>query len=179
VGRKVRQVLVSPASTATRVKAWAATNEGLAELTLSVEEPFEPAIAQVSIQLHVPPAIAGDDVLSLAVSPEGRVFAGTSRGFSALGEEGPALKAAPWSLPSETVQALLFERRGTGAAARDVLWAGTSSGLIRYDVTLDIATRFGVEEGLPADDVRSLAWAPDGKTRYLGTTRGLASYAGP
>ena len=96
----------------------------------------------------------------------------------ALDEEGPALKAAPWNLPSEAVQALLFERRGTGAAAHDVLWAGTRDGLIRYDVTQDIATRFGTEDGLPANNLRSLVRAPDG-TRYLGTALGVASYAGP
>jgi hypothetical protein len=177
-GLKVRQVAISPASTATQVKAWAATNEGLAELTLSVEAPFEPATAQVSTLLHVPPAIPGEDVLSLALSSEGRVFAGTTKGFSALDEEGPALRAAPWSLPDEAVQALLFERRGSGAGARDVLWAGTGNGLLRYDVTLDIVTRFGTEDGLPADGIHALARTPDG-TRYIGTTGGLARYAGP
>ncbi len=176
-GLQVRQVVVSPASTAAQVKAWVATDEGLAELTLSVEEPFEPATAQVSTLRHLPPAIPSEDVLSLALSPEGRVFAGTSKGFSALGEEGPALKAAPWNLPDDTVRALLFERWGGGEAARDVLWVATGNGLIRYDVTLDIPTRFGTEDALQASDIRSLARGPDG-TRYIGTVSGLASYAG-
>lgn len=177
-GIKVRQVLVSPASTATQVKAWAATSEGLAELTIPVGGTFEPAFAQVSLFLHVPPSVPGEDVLSLAMSPEGRVFAGTSKGLSALGEEGPALRAAPWNLPDDVVQALLFERTGTGASARDLLWVGTRSGLVRYDVTQDIPTRFGAADGLPGEDIRSLGMAPDG-TRYIGTARGLATYSGP
>ncbi len=177
-GLKVRQVVISPVSTPLQVKAWVATNEGLAEVTLHGEDALEPAIASVSTLLHVPPAVPSEDVLCVAVSPEGRVFAGTSKGFSALGEEGPALKAAPWLLPDDGVQALLFERRTLGTATRDLLWAGTRSGLVRYDIALDIPTRFGAEEGLPGEDIRSLAVAPDG-TRYIGTARGLATYAGP
>lgn len=177
-GLKVRQVVISPESTPLSVKVWVATNEGLAEVTLHAEDVLEPAIATVSTLLHLPPEVPSEDVLSVAVSPEGRVFAGTSKGFSALGEEGPALKAAPWGLPDDGVQTLLFERRVMGTATRDLLWAGTRSGLVRYDLAQDIPTRFGLDDGLPGEDIRSLALAPDG-TRYIGTARGLATYAGP
>lgn len=177
-GLAVRQVVISPVSTPLQVKVWAATDAGLAELTLRGEDVLEPALVSVSTLLHLPPEVPSQDVLSVAVSPEGRVFAGTSRGFSALGEEGPALKAAPWSLSDDTVQVLLFERRVIGTATRDLLWAGTRAGLVRYDIELDIPTPFRAEDGLPGDDIRSLALAADG-TRYIGTARGLASYAGP
>jgi hypothetical protein len=174
-GREVRQVVISPASTPSQVKAWAATSEGLAELTVRVEAGFEPALAPISVELHGPPGIPDEDVLSVAVGPEGQVFAGTRRGFGAPGRPGPLLREAPWHLPDEEIQALLFERQASGA--RDVLWAGTKEGLVRYDVTRDIVTLFGAGEGLPDADVRTLLKGPDG-VRYFGTARGVASYGG-
>jgi PKD repeat protein len=177
-GVQVRQVLASPASTARELKLWAATSEGLAELTLTVETPFEPAVALVTSVLHGPPALPDEDVRSLALSPEGLPYAGTIRGWGAPGRAGPALKAPPWSHPDEQVQALVFERRAVGGQVRDVLWAGTRRGLIRYDLGLDIATRFGVEDGLPNEDIRALSLTPEG-VRLIGTASGLAVYAGP
>lgn len=174
-GREVRQVVISPASTASQVKAWAATSAGLAELTVRVEAGFEPALAAVSVAIHRPPGIPDEDVLSVAVGPEGQVFAGTRRGFGAPGRPGPVLRDAPWHLPDEEVQTLLFERQASGT--RDVLWAGTRDGLVRYDVTRDIVTHFGTGEGLPHAGVRALLKGPDG-VRYFGTERGVASYGG-
>ncbi|QSQ24682.1 PKD domain-containing protein [Pyxidicoccus parkwayensis] len=178
-GREVRQVAVSPLSTRTHVKIWAATSAGLAELTVQADDDdFEPALAEVTVALHVPPEVPDTDVLSVAVGPERQVFAGTRRGFSALGRPGPALRAAPWSLEDEQVSALLFERRTTGSGTRDVLWAGTKAGLVRYDVASDIVTRFGTNEGLPSPDVRALLMTPDG-VRYIATPKGVARYAAP
>ncbi|MFP2907492.1 hypothetical protein ACLESD_21075 [Pyxidicoccus sp. 3LFB2] len=118
------------------------------------------------------------DVLSVAVGPEGQVFAGTPRGFSALGRPGPALRGAPWALPDETVHALLFERQASGTGSRDVLWAGTGRGLVRYDIQADIVTLFTEREGLPDPDVRALLAGPEG-VRYIGTDKGVATYSGP
>ncbi|WP_164020700.1 PKD domain-containing protein [Pyxidicoccus trucidator] len=177
-GREVRQVVFSPASTAARVKAWAATSAGLAEVTVQVEDAFEPALAQVRVTLHVPPAVTDEDVRAVAVSPEGLVFAGTGKGFSTLGRPGPALRDAPWSLPDEEVQALLFERQSTGTRTRDVLWAGTRRGLVRYDLQSDIVTLLTEQEGLPDADVRALLAGPEGG-RYIGTSKGVATYSGP
>jgi PKD repeat protein len=177
-GVQVRQVLASTASTPRALKLWAATSEGLAELTLTVETPFEPAVALVTSVLHGPPALPDEDVRALALSPEGLPYAGTPRGWGALGRLGPALKAPPWNYPDEQVQALVFERRVVGGQTRDVLWAGTRRGLIRYDLGLDIATHFGVGDGLPNEDIRALALTPEG-VRLIGTASGLAVYAGP
>ena len=177
-GREVRQVAISPASTSTRVKAWAATATGLVELTVLVEAPFEPALASVTVVTHLPPEVPDEDVLSLAVGPEGQVFAGTRKGFSALGQPGPLLSEVPWELPDEEVRALLFERQPTSTGTRDVLWAGTREGLARYDVAADIVTLFREVEGLPDAEVRALLAGPGG-VRYIGTAHGVASYAGP
>jgi hypothetical protein len=177
-GREVRQVVLSPASTPSLVKAWAATSEGLAELTVRVEAAFEPALAPVSVVLHGPPGIPDEDVLSVAVGPEGQVFAGTRRGFGSPGQPGPVLRDAPWHLPDDEVRALLFERQDAGSAQpRDVLWAGIKGGLVRYDVARDIVTLFSPAEGLLDGDVRALLKGPDGM-RYAGTARGVAGYGG-
>ncbi|MCP3143758.1 PKD domain-containing protein [Pyxidicoccus xibeiensis] len=176
-GREVRQVVLSPASTATQVKAWAATSTGLAELTVHVEDDFEPALASVTVAMHLPPQVLDADVRAVAVGPAGQVFTGTRRGFSALGQPGPALRDAPWALPDEEVHALLFERQPSDAGMRGVLWAGMKDGLVRYDVERDIVTRFGAQEGLPAAKVQVLVAGPDG-TRYIGTSHGVAKYSG-
>ncbi|MBJ6762068.1 hypothetical protein JGU66_14945 [Myxococcaceae bacterium JPH2] len=177
-GFAVRQLVLSPSTSGPFVKAWAATPEGLAEVTLRVEQPFEPALASVSVVMHVPPEVPDVDVLSVAVSPEGQVYVGTRRGFGALGQEGPALRASPWNLPDEQVQALLFERHPVaGAAPVDVLWAGTRNGLVRYDLARDIVTPLGTQDGLLDADVRALATRPEGG-RYIATARGISRYEG-
>ncbi len=177
-GVPVRQVLVSPASSARALKLWAATAEGLAELTLTVELPFEPAVALVSSVLHGPPALPDKDMLAVAVSPEGLPYVGTTKGWGALGQPGPVLKSPPWNFLDEQVQTLLYERRTENGQVRNLLWAGTRRGLIRYDLGLDIATCFGLEDGLPSEDIRALGVGPQG-IRYIGTATGLATYAGP
>ncbi len=174
-GREVRQLAISPLSTPERVTVWAATSGGLAEITLWAEEDFEPGLATVAVVLHASPAVPDDDVLSVAVGPEGQVFAGTRKGFSALGLPGPALRDAPWGLQDEEIRALHFERQAQTPPARDILWAGTKGGLLRYDVTADIVTHFGVETGLPDPDVSALLVEPHGSL-YIGTARGLARY---
>ncbi|MFP2960158.1 hypothetical protein ACLEPN_20615 [Myxococcus sp. 1LA] len=174
-GREVRQLVIAPGSTAERVTAWAATSGGLAEITIWGEDDFEPGLAEVTVKLHTPPDIPDDDVLSVAVGPEGQVFVGTRKGFSALGQPGPALRNAPWGLMDEEIRVLHFERQAVDASTRDILWAGTKSGLVRYDVTADIATHFGPEEGLPDPDVSALLVASD-DVRYVGTARGLVTY---
>ncbi|MBL0697082.1 PKD domain-containing protein [Comamonas sp. JC664] len=175
-GREVRQLVISPVSTPRHVTAWAATSGGLAEITLWEEEDFEPGLATVSVVFHTPPAVLDDDVLSVAVGPEGQVFAGTRMGFSALGQPGPALRNAPWGLQDEEVRALHFERQHAGSGvSRDILWAGTKGGLVRYDLTADVVSHFGTEEGLPDPDVGALLVTSE-RLRYVGTAQGLVTY---
>ncbi|MGZ3459532.1 MAG: hypothetical protein ACXU86_13645 [Archangium sp.] len=102
----------------------------------------------------------------------------TAKGWGSPGQPGPALKSPPWSFPDEQIQALAFERRTVGGQLHDLLWAGTRRGLVRYDLGLDIATRFGAEDGLPSEDVRAIGLGVDG-ARYIATEEGLAVYAGP
>jgi ligand-binding sensor domain-containing protein len=57
-------------------------------------------------------------------------------------------------------------------AAGNQLWIATGSGLYKMDPENGRARRFSLSDGLPSEDVRALAPAPDGI--WVGTTKGLA-----
>ncbi len=57
-------------------------------------------------------------------------------------------------------------------AAGHQLWIATGSGLYRMDPESGKTRRFAASDGLPSEDVRALAPAPDGV--WVGTTKGLA-----
>jgi ligand-binding sensor domain-containing protein len=178
-GSRVNAVVLSPLSTAVQVKAWVATDKGVAEVDIAAAAPFDPATAAVVVTWHDTPQVRDSDVRSLALSPEGKVYAGTVTGFSEVGfaSLGPSLRAAPYNFPSEFVQALLFERRSIAGVEHELLWAGTRNGLVRYDLAVGIASRLSTTDGLPSNDVRSLALGPGG-VKYLGTAAGLGRYSG-
>lgn len=60
-------------------------------------------------------------------------------------------------------------------SAGQALWIATSAGVFRIDPASGRTRRFTVSDGLPSDDVRALAPAPDGV--WVGTTHGLAVIA--
>lgn len=68
-----------------------------------------------------------------------------------------------------TVRRALAVAGGTGEAA---LWIATSGGVFRMDPKTGRTRRFTLSDGLPSEDVRCLAPAPDGA--WIGTARGLA-----
>ncbi|MHB8878604.1 MAG: PKD domain-containing protein [Myxococcaceae bacterium] len=176
-GARVGQLALSAQSTASLVKAWVATDEGLYEVDIAIATPFVPAVAAVAVTLHEVPEVRDNGVLSVAVSPGGTVYAGTRKGFSALGGAGPLLAAPPYLFPDENVQALLVEQRVSASGVDIVVWAGTRSGLIRWDPAVNIPSRLTTADGLPGDDIRSLALGPGG-VKYVGTASGLGRYAG-
>jgi len=57
-------------------------------------------------------------------------------------------------------------------AAVGALWIATDGGVFRVDPDRGRTRRFTLGDGLPSEDVRALAPAPDGV--WIGTTRGLA-----
>jgi ligand-binding sensor domain-containing protein len=61
-------------------------------------------------------------------------------------------------------------------AAAGALWVATDAGLFRLDPASGRAHRFDLADGLPSEEVRSLAPAPDGV--WVGTRRGLVVVAG-
>lgn len=175
-GARIRQIIISPLSTATSVKLYAATDQGVGTVTVTIASPFDPVTAVTAEALRTD--VPDTDVLSLAVSPEDKLYAGTIAGFSEVGATGPALRGPPYNFPDEEIQALLFERRTIGATSRDVLWAGTRNGLIRYDLAVKIPSRLTTLDGLPGNDIRSLKLGPTG-IKYVGTASGIGKYDGP
>ncbi|HMA41287.1 MAG TPA: two-component regulator propeller domain-containing protein [Gemmatimonadales bacterium] len=61
-------------------------------------------------------------------------------------------------------------------AVGGALWIATDAGVYRMDPATGRTRRFGLEDGLPSEDVRALARSPDGV--WIGTTRGLAVITG-
>ncbi|MGH7613307.1 MAG: two-component regulator propeller domain-containing protein [Gemmatimonadales bacterium] len=57
-------------------------------------------------------------------------------------------------------------------AAAGALWIATGGGVLRVDPDGGRTRRFTLGDGLPSEDVRAIAPAPDGV--WIGTTRGLA-----
>jgi ligand-binding sensor domain-containing protein len=68
-------------------------------------------------------------------------------------------------LPGTWIRRLLVTRRA--------LWAATDAGLLRVDRSSGALQQLLMRDGLPSDDVRALAPAPDGI--WVGTTRGIAA----
>lgn len=175
-GAQVRQVVVSPLSTASSVKLYAATNRGVATVTVTVATPFDPATAITTEAYRTD--VPDTDVLSVAVSPEDKVYAGTVAGFAEVGSTGPALRNPPYNFPDDQVQALLFERRMISGVSHDLLWAGTRNGLVRYDLAVKVPSRLSTADGLPNNDILSLRLGSTG-IKYVGTAAGIGKYDGP
>jgi ligand-binding sensor domain-containing protein len=93
----------------------------------------------------------------------------------------PGGKAGVTWLPDDLTATTSVEAQagsGFGAAvyrllaAGKQLWVATGAGLYRMDPENGRARRFSESDGLPSEDVRALAPAPDGI--WVGTTHGLA-----
>lgn len=120
---------------------------------------------------------------ALALGPDGVWVAGAAA--SGVGQSGRS--GVTW-IPSDLSATTPVEPppaagAGFGAAAvrrllalSGALWIATDAGVFRMDPATGRTKRFGLEEGLPSEDVRALARAPDGV--WIGTTRGLAVIAG-
>jgi ligand-binding sensor domain-containing protein/heat shock protein HslJ len=64
----------------------------------------------------------------------------------------------------------LNQIRSLAFALDGSLWAGTGSGVVRWDLATDTHVRYATADGLVSDDVTDLAFAPDGS--LWATTRG-------
>ncbi len=176
IGLKVRAVAIAPAL-AGLVRVWAGTDSGVAELVLQFSGAFDLRTASITELVHLAPEIRDNRATALAISPEAKLYVGTERGFSALGEAGPNLREAPWNFPEERTSAIALETRALYGTSRSIVWAGTPAGLIRYDVGLDVATHFTKAELFAGGTLRAVGVMQGAK--YLGTTRGLYRYSGP
>ncbi len=116
-------------------------------------------------RIFAPEDISSGGVRTLAVSPQGQLWIGSSGGIDVY-ENGKRVSyiGGAEGLPCTDVYKLHFDSHG-------VLWAGTAQGLGRYDGkrwTWRHSMRW-----LPADGVRDFALADD-RTAYVATTGGLS-----
>jgi ligand-binding sensor domain-containing protein len=94
----------------------------------------------------------------------------------------PAIKA-PISYDAEftsgwTVYANLNDINDISFAPDGTLWAGTISGVVRWDLSQKTYTKFSAENGLPSNNVLSILAAKDG-TIWIGTNQGeISSFDG-
>jgi hypothetical protein len=119
--------------------------------------PTDWAVVHEVHEPHPLPAPGANDVLAVAVAPQGRVWAATQAGVFSLPRAGADWAAAAGTAPQGPVFAIATDRRG-------VVWAGAWNGLLRIDdspATLVSGVKGPINAVAVADD-RVLAAGPDG-----------------
>jgi hypothetical protein len=96
-GAQVRQVLASSASTARELKLWAATSEGLAELTAHRGDALRARRRARHLRAPWAPSLPDEDVRALARAPRASPTPVPPEAGGTLGRAGPALRAPPWN----------------------------------------------------------------------------------
>ncbi len=137
---------------------WAGGNQGLCRITALVEAP-KPYTCTTPFE-HA-------SIQTLFEERPGEFLAGTNRGLYRV-RTSPSVQFTPIPLATETdepgVWAIVPDRLGD-------LWIGSTHGIHRLSgnrSTLRLTTR----DGLPSDEVLSLAFGPDGRL-WAGTEQGL------
>jgi len=94
--------------------------------------------------------------------------------------------SSPWPPPSPTESPpgedwirypSLNNIRSLAFAPDESLWAGTGSGVVRWDLTTDTYLHYSVADGLASDDVTDLAFASDG-TLWIAARGGVTRFDG-
>lgn len=116
-------------------------------------------------RVGVAEGLAQDETMRAELDDAGRLWvAHESKGLVRIDPDGSATHfGKPEGLPSEQMFALLPD-------ANDVVWAGTSEGLVRIENGRVQA--FGLADGMPEGAVYALAHAPDGGL-FVGTHHGV------
>jgi len=150
---------------------WIATNAGVARLDYA-GTPRDKKDDTRQVFTVATDRLNSDDVLSLALDREGRVWAGTTQGLACY--DGRTWRACTGSKVVAQIRDLAYD------AKRHTLWVATDSGVGKLDVETETWTAVfrahapGSE--LPSDDVRALAVSADGRA-WMGTAKGLAALA--
>jgi uncharacterized repeat protein (TIGR01451 family) len=99
---------------------------------------------------------------------------------------GRASRSEPYPVPTPTVPAAqedwvrypsLNNISSLAFAPDGSLWAGTASGVVRWDLVTDTYLHYSVADGLASDDVTDLAFASDG-TLWIATRGGVTRFDG-
>ena len=137
---------------------------------------IDPTMAQWE---PLPFTLIGNGAGALALGPDGVWVAALGRGPGSDLVE--ARNGITW-LPDDLSATTSVEPQAGGGwgaapvyrllAAGNQLWIATGAGLYQLDPATGRTRRYSVSDGLPSEDVRALAPAPDGV--WVGTTHGLA-----
>lgn len=133
--------------------------------------------------VRIDPAMARWEPLSFTLIGVGAdaLAAGADGVWAASGSRFGSKSGVTWLPDDLTATTPVEPQAGSGwgtapvyrlLAAGNQLWVATGAGLYKLDPESGRTRRFTMSDGLPSDDVRALAPAPDGI--WVGTTRGLA-----
>jgi ligand-binding sensor domain-containing protein len=139
---------------------------------------IDPSTGAIEKILRSPSGLPSHQVLSVAVSPSGLLWAGTAEsGIARLRPDGTFRRTLSSfdGLPSDRVQTLYVHG--------DTVWVGTSGGVALFTESpgtgqIGLARSFtsaSTAGGLPGDDVRAFALVGD--TLWVATTLGLSTFA--
>jgi len=81
-------------------------------------------------------------------------------------------------LVNDNCQAIAIAQTPINGSSREIVWVGTRGGVSRFDLSIPAFMSLTTNEGLPSNDVRSMAILSDG-TKIFGTNNGVARYTGP
>jgi hypothetical protein len=145
---------------------------------------LDPVSRQIQGHWRQQDGAPSDRVQSVAVDGAGLVWTGTDNGLGRFDHGANAWTVwrkgdppAP-GLIDDNVQAVAVAPTTIGGVSRDVIWAGTRNGVSRFDPTIPAFMDLTTADGLPSNDVRSIAILSDG-TKIFGTKSGVARYTGP
>ena len=139
---------------------WAATDGGL------VVWDGAGAAARFNVEHGLP----ANRVTSVAIGPDGAVWAGTVAGLGRYDGRAWQTFTTADGLPAEAIRDLAVDRAG-------IVWAATAAGLARYDGQWRVYSAGGLLSALPSDDVAALA-VDRANRLWVATAGGLARLEG-
>jgi hypothetical protein len=136
----------------------------------------------VSGMVYAQPGAPSQQLSALAKDAAGALWAGSDNGFGRLDADQTWTllntgSPPPPGLISDTVQAVATTHVTIGGSMRDVVWAGTSAGVARYDRSVPSFMALTDADGLPSTNVYATALLPNG-SKLFGTAAGVALYTG-
>lgn len=139
---------------------------------------YDPVMGMVYAQTGAPSL----HLSALAKDAAGALWVGSDNGFGRFDSDQNWTLLDTGSAPSpglvsNDVQALATTHVTIGGLVRDVLWAGTSAGVARYDRIVPSFMTLTDADGLPDNAVYAIALLPNGD-KLFGTAAGVALYTG-
>ncbi|MCP4140478.1 MAG: GAF domain-containing protein [Chloroflexi bacterium] len=151
---------------------WIGTNNGLDQFDRESGE-FE----HFRHTPNIPSSLSNDNVTVLYEDSRGTLWVGTSQGglnrFNAASSSFVSYRFSPWdSIGHNSIRAILEE-------SPEVLWVATDQGLVRFNTTSGIFTRYSHKEDNPAsiaDNAIFSLYMDEANTLWVGTSSGLDLY---